>query len=142
MEVIKSADKRFVVARWLSDTPEIEMAKAALKKENEEQRTLERRLLEAKKATSSESIDKTPEVAETIKVLTEIQQEVVREEERLKEIESNFDAQIAECDVQIQTLEPKPERPTTEERTEMQMIRTWSKAQQRLKRKRRRDEPQ
>jgi len=142
LEVIKSADKRFVVARWLSDTPEIEMAKAALKKENEEQRTLERRLLEAKKATSSESIDKTPEVAETIKVLTEIQQEVVREEERLKEIESNFDAQIAECDVQIQTLKPKPERPTTEERTEMQMIRTWSKAQQRLKRKRRRDEPQ
>lgn len=134
-EVIKSADKRFIVARWLSDTPEIEMAKAAWDKEKEEQRTLEQRLLKAKKATSSESIDKTPEVAGAIKVLAEIQQEVARKEEKLKEIESNFDAQIAECDVQIQTLKPKPERPTAEERTEMQMIRTWSKAQQRRKRK-------
>lgn len=135
LDAIRSADRRFVIKRWLADSHEKEMAKAELETERQKLKALESQLIKAQKATSLDSIDKTPDVAEAIIVLAEIKASVDREGKMLEEINSDYDNQIAACYERLYALKPRPERPTEDERDEMQKIQAWSNARLKKERK-------
>lgn len=122
---IQSADSRFILVRWFSDTPEETKAKAVVISAQKEMMRIQSELDTAKRKVSSDSFADIPDVAAAQKLSDVAKATVDHVSAEMENARVAYNNGIAEYDKKIKSLKPNPERPTLEERSEMNKIWTW-----------------
>lgn len=127
---IQKADTRIVVLRWFSDTPEESKAKAVVASLKRKVKETESELIPAEQKVTSGSFADVPEVVVAQKAVDSVQARILEISANMESIQKPFDAHIAELETEIKGLKLTPERPTSEERSEMRKIKTWIESRQ------------
>lgn len=136
---LQATDKRFVLARLFSDTPEEIKAKANITAAHQKKQKIEAELDTAKSIVSSSDFSHVPEVAASLDVVNQAKERVALICSEKNNAELSYNSRIAELEKRIKSLKPVPERPTYEERSEMNKIQKWKAGQgKRPKRKEKR----
>ncbi len=129
LQEAQAADTRFFFVRLLSDSPAITKAKEIIASLHARIQAEEREIARLEQQITSGDYSDFSSVVQAQEEVESIQATIDSITSELEDTKQLYNKQISDCEKQMLSLRPRPDRPTAEERSEMSKIRTWQASQ-------------